>query len=52
MIFILEKKNGGTFIQFKLGVTCVNTPNPNGPDAFDDCLTVDDPDPQKFKKLV
>jgi hypothetical protein len=35
---------GGNFMQFKFGATCMNCPDPNSPDAFDICATLDAPD--------
>jgi antitoxin component of RelBE/YafQ-DinJ toxin-antitoxin module len=35
---------GGTFMQFKYGITVMNCHSPNGADAFDICMTLDAPD--------
>jgi len=35
---------GGNFMQFKYGITVMNCHSPNGPDAFDICMTLDAPD--------
>jgi hypothetical protein len=35
---------GGNFMQFKYGITIMNCHSPNGPDAFDICMTLDVPD--------